>query len=187
MKRMNVIGILVILGAVTGCVTPGGSTVAEKRTYALDMAARTMDDLEAEKPGIKQRAEAAPGYAVFSNVESKIFMIASGNGYGVVHDNRTGKKTYMRMAEVGGGIGLGVKSLRMVFVFNEAEALDRFIEDGIQIGGDADAAATTGDDGIVAGADVTLDSVDVYQLTDSGLALSATISGTKYWVDSELN
>jgi len=32
-----------------------------------------------------------------------------------------------------------------------------------------------------------LDNVTVYQLTQSGLALQATIKGTRYWQDADLN
>jgi hypothetical protein len=32
-----------------------------------------------------------------------------------------------------------------------------------------------------------IDRVTVYQLTESGLALQATVKGTKFWVDHELN
>jgi hypothetical protein len=56
----------------------------------------------------------------------------------------------------------------------------------------ADAAATTdADSKEQAGAtDATVglnQGVTVYQMTDKGLALQATLQGTKYWKDDDLN
>jgi len=41
----------------------------------------------------------------------------------------------MRMGEVGIGIGAGVKDFRAVFVFHNAQALERFMDVGISVGG----------------------------------------------------
>lgn len=37
------------------------------------------------------------------------YFVSGGNGYGVTRDNRSGKDTYMKMASVGLGLGLGIK------------------------------------------------------------------------------
>ena len=37
------------------------------------------------------------------------------------------------------------------------------------------------------GGEAILDRVSVYQLTESGLALQATVKGTRYWLDKGLN
>ncbi len=58
---------------------------------------------------------------------------------------------------------------------------------GISVGGQADAAAKAGDLGAAVGGEAIMDNVTVYQLTQSGLALQATIKGTRYWIDSSLN
>ena len=50
-----------------------------------------------------------------------------------------------------------------------------------------DAAAKAGDRGAAVGGEAILDGVTVYQLTESGLALQATVKGTKYWRSSDLN
>ena len=53
--------------------------------------------------------------------------------------------------------------------------------------GNPDAAAKAGDKGGAVGGEILLDGVTIYQLTENGLALQATLKGTKYWKDSELN
>ena len=51
----------------------------------------------------------------------------------------------------------------------------------------ADAAAKASDMGAAVGGQALLDNITVYQLTESGLALQATLKGTKYWQDDALN
>lgn len=62
-----------------------------------------------------------------------------------------------------------------------------FVTHGWEVGGHADAAAKAGDKGGALAGEILLDGVTVYQLTENGLALQATVKGTKYWRDSELN
>ena len=54
-------------------------------------------------------------------------------------------------------------------------------------GAQADAAAKAGDKGAAASGEVAIENITIYQLTETGLALQATIKGTKYWKDTELN
>jgi lipid-binding SYLF domain-containing protein len=105
----------------------------------------------------------------------------------VVDDNRYGRDTYMKMGEVGIGLGLGVKDFRAVFVFHDHWTMKRFLRSGWEFGGHADAAAKAGDKGAAVGGEVLIDGITVYQLTESGLALQATVKGTKYWKDDELS
>jgi lipid-binding SYLF domain-containing protein len=93
----------------------------------------------------------------------------------------------MKMGEVGLGLGLGVKDFRAVFVFDNQATFNRFVESGWEFGAHADAAAKAKDKGGAVGGEVLIDGITIYQLTESGLALQATIKGTKYWKDDELN
>ena len=53
--------------------------------------------------------------------------------------------------------------------------------------GQLDAAAKAKDKGDAIGGEITVDNITIYQLTESGLALQATIKGTKFWRDDALN
>ena len=65
--------------------------------------------------------------------------------------------------------------------------MDKFINEGWEFGADADVAAKAGNKGGALGVEALLDGITVYQLTESGLAVQATIKGTKYWRDNNLN
>jgi hypothetical protein len=81
-----------------------------------------------------------------------------------------------------------VKDFRGVFVFTSREALDRFVESGWDASAQADAAAKSEEKGDAwAGAVDIADGIKLYQITKNGLALQATIQGTKYWKDDELS
>ena len=173
-----------------GCQSAQGSSPAEKRAYALDMRDDVLRELYAKRPEARSKVTNAAGYGAFTNIGSKIFVLSTGNGYGVVHDNRTGDNTYMKMIEVGGGLGIGVRQYSAVFIFNNANAMRRFVNSGWEFGGDAEATAKAGDTGGAADAQGTtgqLDGLEVYLMTKNGISLSATVAGTKYYKDSELN
>ena len=181
--------VLLFLSA-SGCASARGGTVAEKRNYVREMRTSTLNELYQQRPEARTKVENAAGYAVFTSVATKIFVLATGNGFGIVRDNRTGKDTHMRMIEAGGGFGMGLKKYKAVFVFNDRAAMRTFLESGWEVGGDADAGVKAGDTGAGIGAQGTsaqLAGIEVYQFTDAGVALSATLTAAKYFRDDKLN
>ena len=188
MKLFNIV-LFVLLYAILlmGCATTKGTTPQDKRHAILDMKKETLSDLYKVRPQSKSQIAKAPGYAVFSDANINVIFASFGAGYGVVKNNKTGKHTYMKMGELGIGLGLGVKDFRAIFIFHDDETMNRFIESGWAFGGHADAAAKASDKGAAVGGEVLVDNITIYQLTESGLALQATVKGTKYWKDEALN
>lgn len=115
----------------------------------------------------------------------------------------------MRMGELGTGFGAGLKDVRVLFLFPTRRDLDQFVEKGWEMGADAEVAAVAGDKGVDAASQASVSTsgqsagagaqavnrvhtaaakgVEIYQITEAGLALSITLAGTKYWKDSKLN
>ena len=183
LKLLMPLVITVFLGA---CVS--GSTVSEKRANIQKMRAETLAKLYKLEPGAQTRIQKAAGYAVFSNIGVNVILFSAGGGWGVVHDNKSGKNTYMKMGSAGIGLGLGVKDFRGVFVFTGRKYIDWFVNKGWDASAQADAAAKAGaKGGAWAGAVDVAPGIKLYQITEHGLALQATIQGTKYWKDGELN
>jgi hypothetical protein len=199
---------------------PKGDSVKEKQTNVRKQRDEMLAELYATKPEMKDRLKNAAGYATFKMTDVNLFLLASANGYGVLTDNKTGKETFMRVASLGGGLGMGLKDIRVIFVFNDAKVMKQFLEQGWQFGGEADAAAKYQDTGVSAEQNVKANvdfrqgtviagsstdvrggteagsekaavsvggAMEIYQFTQSGLALQATVKGTKYWKDSKLN
>lgn len=191
MPRLLLTALISIVSFGLAACGPKGDTAADKRKVVRDMRADTLNDLYEMRPETRGRLRQAVGYGVFSNIEAKIMFVGGGSGYGVVVDNANGKETFMRMAKLHGGVGLGIQDFRAVFVFNDRATMQTFVEKGWQFGGGADASLKAGKKGASASGDVMVDTqaqpMEIYQFTESGVALSATAAGTKYWKDKELN
>lgn len=181
--------ILLLLAAC--CLVPGTgfakSKDEKKRDQILEMRAEVLAKLFEQDRGYQRKIDRAEGYAVFSNVGINLIFASVAGGHGVVEDE-DGNLTYMKMASAGVGIGLGVKDFRGVFIFYDKAKLEAFIDKGWDFSGQADAAAKSGDKGgQAAGAANLAEGVEVIQITENGLALQATLQGTKYWKDKDLN
>jgi lipid-binding SYLF domain-containing protein len=177
---------LAIAFTLSACATTTGITPHDKRQAILSMSSEVLSDLYKVQPRARAEIAAAPGYAVFNNANINIIFVSFSGGHGLVN-NKTGKPVFMKMGEAGIGLGLGVKDFRAVFIFHTQATLERFVDSGWEFGGHADAAAKASDKGAAVGGEALLDGITVYQLTKSGLALQATVKGTKYWKDDELN
>jgi lipid-binding SYLF domain-containing protein len=179
-------GFLVLL--LSGCMSPEGANNAAKRQNAGQMRSDTLAKLYQIHPQARQQIAKSAGYGVFSNVGVNLLLVSAGNGWGIVRNNRTGKDVYMKMVSAGLGLGLGAKDFRGVFVFTSKEALEQFTEKGWAANAQADATAKDGKQGKeYTGAIDVAPGIKLYQLTERGLALQATIQGTKYWRDKDLN
>lgn len=185
-KMLNFVPLIALLVLVSGCATQSMSKL-EKRGAVMDMHNSVLSELYETKPDVRTQIAQSVGYAVFDNANVNLLIASFGGGYGVVKNNTNGQFTYMKMAEAGVGFGAGVKDFRLVMVFHTQDALSRFLEQGWAFGAQADAAAKAGDKGAATGGEATVDNVTIYQITKSGIALQATIKGTKFWQDSELN
>ena len=128
---------------------PRGDDV-EETSHDPGTGQEMLEDLYDAHPDLKDSLQDAVGYATLSASDINLLLVATGFGYGVLHDNRTGNYIYMRVASLGGGFGAGLKDLRVVFVFNDEDVMDSFIDKGWQFGGKADASVKYEDTGVAA-------------------------------------
>lgn len=167
---------------------PKGYTPSQKRQFVLDMKEDALGKLYRVKPHTRKLIANAAGYGVFSNLNAQIFFVGGGKGYGVVVDNSTGDKTYMNMAEGALGFGLGIKDFREIILFNSPAVLYKFINFGWEVKLKGDAALKSGDKGGSLSTETDFQSdVVIYQVTETGVVLSANLGGAKYWRDKGLN
>ncbi len=162
----------------------------EQRASIQKMHDDVLAELYELHPSAKAKIKKSAGYAVFSNVGVNLVIASFAGGHGIVVEKGmiSNTETYMKMGSAGIGLGLGVKDFRGVFVFYDKAKLKRFVEKGWDFGAQADAAAKSGEKGgSAAGAGNLAEGVEVFQITKTGLALQATLQGTKYWKDDDLN
>jgi len=179
---------IVLLLPFSGCGPSSKLSVTERQQIVGSMESETLARLYREQPATRDKIKNAAGYGVFSNANVNLILASAGGGYGVVVDNATGNRTYMKMALGGVGLGLGVKDYRQVLIFKSRVTLNKFVESGWEFGGHADAAAKAGESGAeLSGEGAIGADIEAYSMTKSGLALQATVTGTKYWKDDDLN
>jgi lipid-binding SYLF domain-containing protein len=164
------------------------ATVQEKRDSIREMRTETLQKMYDVHPTAKGAVHQAYGYAVFNNSDIQLGLLGGGGGNGLAVINSTGGEIFMKTVEGSVGMGLGVKNYMLVFVFETQKAFTDFTSDGWQWGGQATAAATdnvSGDsvEGAVSGGP----GIWVYQSTDKGLELTATLRGIHYYRNSDLN
>jgi len=181
------ISILVLL-SLSACMAPHGESPEQKRTAIINMHDDTLLRLYQQRPTARDVIDNSAGYAVFSNVNALLIYVGGGGGYGVAVDRSSGHKTYMKMAQVDLGLGLGIQDIRVVFVFHSARAYMDFVNSGWEFSGQADAAAKARNKGAAATGEISIDAeTTMYTMSEAGLMAKVNLAGTKYWKDDNLN
>lgn len=176
------------LFSLSACLAPSGNTLEQRREAIERMERETLSQLYNQRPTAETVISKAAGYAVFSNVNAQFFMLGGGGGYGVAVNRSSGQKTFMKMAQIDLGFGLGVQDIRVVFVFHSERALNSFVYNGWEFGAQADAAAKAREKGAAITGEVSIDAeTSMYTMAESGLMAKINLAGTKYWRDDNLN
>lgn len=172
--------------AITG--PPTQADIAAAREDAQQAASNALTALYAAVPAARAAVDRAAGHAAFSTFGMKLMVAGGTSGKGLAVDRRTGARTYMKMLQVQGGLGFGIDRMHLVFVFETERALADFINQGWEFGGQANVSAIAdGQGAMFSGAAAIAPGVYLYQLTETGLSATLTVSGTRFFVDSDLN
>ncbi len=167
---------------------PNEGRIIQARQQVREMRDDALAQLYEIAPAARRTIEHAAGYAVFSTFGVKLFFAGGTSGKGMVVNQRTQRQTFMKMVQVQGGLGFGVNQNRLIFVFTNEGALRNFINQGWEFGGQANLSAMAGGQGTtLSGAAAVSPGVYLYQLTQTGLAATLTVSGTKFFKDVDLN
>lgn len=161
----------------------------DKQRAEIDtLSVQALNNLYEKIPSSKNVIKNCYAYATLSNTGMKLGWFGDAHGRGLAINNATGEKVYMRMKEMGVGIGLGIKEYDLIFVIGTEKAWKSFISGDIKFASSADASASNGKaGGAIDGASIAANGIWVYQMTKKGLALEASIKGTKIYADKKLN
>ena len=167
---------------------PNEGKIIQAREQVREMSQDALASLFESVPGTRRVIDHAAGYATFSTFGIKLFFAGGTTGKGVVVNQRTHRQTFMKMVQVQGGLGFGVNKNRLIFVFTNEQALRNFIAQGWEFGGQGSVSAMAGGKGgTFGGAAAVSPGVYLYQLTDTGLSATLTVSGTKFFQDAAMN
>jgi len=164
------------------------SEVETKRAETRRDSEKILNELYKIQPAAKKAISSSAGYAVFSNFGMKIFVAGGGSGSGIAVQPSNKRQVFMKMVEVQTGLGLGIRSIKLVFVFDTEKAFENFVTAGWEGPAQNIPAASDGNKaGAYQGAISPSPGVWVYQITGKGLATELTLKGTKYFKDNALN
>jgi lipid-binding SYLF domain-containing protein len=167
---------------------PNEEKIIQAREQVREMSQDALSSLYEIAPKTRRVIDNAAGYAVFSTFGIKVFFAGGTTGKGMVVNQRTRRQTFMKMVQLQGGLGFGVNQNRLIFVFTNEPALRNFINQGWEFGGQANLSAMASGQGAqFSGAAAVSPGVYLYQLTNTGLSATITVSGTKYFKDPDMN
>jgi hypothetical protein len=160
-------------------------TPEEIRARVDRMAFDTLDRLFAEDPEAHLLFDSGHGYAVFE-VRQVSLTVLAGYGYGVTMSQDGDRRIYMKMASGGVEVSKGAGGFvsQWVVLFEDQAAFDAFITEGFDAS--AEASGTLGSERAELGTRYRK-GVAFYRVTDGGLRLAASLSGTRFWSDDALN
>lgn len=177
---------LALVACQTAQVTP--SEVQAQREDVRSMAKTALSQLYANKPELRQVIARSAGYAVFSDFGFKVVFMGGGRGKGVAVNNANKQDSFMEMVELQPGLGLGANNFRVVLVFDNQGAFNQFLNSGWEFGANAMAMAKNkSGGGAVSSGAVFEEGVTMYQLNDEGLLVGVSLTGAKFYWDSQLN
>jgi lipid-binding SYLF domain-containing protein len=154
-----------------------------KRMKLDETAEEALQALFSEHPKAKELYDGSYGWAVFDNLKLA-FGISGGGGNGVASVKETDQKTYMKMGTAGVGLGLGANKYQVIFLFQDSQTYENFVNKGWQADAGATASAGTNAAEVKTG---FVNGIAIYQMTEKGLMANADIAGTKYWKNDKLN
>jgi lipid-binding SYLF domain-containing protein len=179
---------LVMIFSLSACGTKLEGSSANQRSQIRAMESDTLQKLYAQHPAAQREIQRSVGYAVFDSSGGKFLYGGLDHGNGVVIDNRSHKRTYMKMFELQPGFGFGFANFRLIFLFTTRSAMDDFVNSGWEFGARAAAAAKDKTQGGAAEAGYNVSpGITLYQLTEEGAIAGISITGAKYWRNDDLN
>lgn len=186
---MLLVMMLLCLSLLACALTPmSQSKIAEQQASIRDMASQTLANLYNENSAAQGAVGNAAGYAVFSDSGFKLMFMGGEKGAGIAINDATKQETFMKLVELHPGLGLDAEKFRILFVFDTSDAFNKFVTAGREFGANAMAVAKTNTEGGARAGAVTLsEGVHMYQLTEKGGIVGVSVSGAKYYKDSELN
>ena len=180
--------ILFALVLMTASTVFAKETPDQLRTKLNQMSEQVLSRMYEKYPSSKSAVQSSYAYCTISASSVKWGFWGDDRGRGVVVNNQTGERVYVKMKEVSVGVNFGAKEYDLLFLIMNKEAWDRFISGNIKFGTEASAQASDGvTGGTFANATIVANGVWVYQLDKKGLAFELSLKGAQISPYKNLN
>ena len=158
---------------VTGCATWSADERGPTRDALDQMGERTLATLAKKEPDFETVLEQSIGYAVLDMSATKIPVIGTGRGYGIVVDRRSTGRSYVQISrfEIGGGIG--AQQFKVAILFQDPDLLARAASGTWHYGAGAELGA--GEEGAQGRRGTSGPGYRAFRLSEGGAVASVTV------------
>lgn len=171
--RHLILVIAVVLLCNCSTLSPEGEGPDRSELDAMSQNAITT--LLETKPELQELLDKSVGYAVVNMTITKIPVIGTGAGYGVVVDKRTNTHSYIQVSQFEVGGGMGAEKFKVLIVFSDEKLVDRAARGTWHYEAGADAVAGS-DRAETATSQADKDSgYKAYKLSESGACVRVTV------------
>ena len=168
--------LLVVVLAVTslsGCATLSADEQEEHRAELDEMGDRAIAKLLETRPEISELLEQCVGYAVIKMQVTKIPLIGGGGGYGVVRDQISGDRSYIKVSRFEVGGGMGTQKFKVIILFSDQKLLKRAITGSWHF--EAGPEAVAGESSIEDNLNKSGEGYSAFRIGESGAVATVTI------------
>jgi lipid-binding SYLF domain-containing protein len=171
--RLSILAI--VLAVLSTCSTLSPEGEGPTRTELDAMSEKAISTLLETKPELQPLLEKSVGYAVVKMSITKIPVIGTGAGYGVVVDKRNNTRSYIQVSQFEVGGGMGAEKFKVLIVFSDEKLVDRAARGTWHYEAGADAVAGS-DSAETATSQADNDSgYKAYKLSESGACVRVTV------------
>ncbi|MCR5758113.1 MAG: hypothetical protein K6F95_09425 [Selenomonas sp.] len=188
MMKLGLLLLALCLLTSAGVASAAKKTVEQERAEINQLSQKALSNLYQQKPKAKNIIQGCYAYATLSSSSVKLGLLGDARGRGLAINHHTGEKVYLRMKQMGLGLGLGATEYDLIFLIANEEAWKSFVIGKTRFLGNAAATAKDGvSGGSYDGADYVANGIWMYKITKKGLALEVSLNGTKIYADKKLN
>lgn len=111
--------LMLLAGGLSGCATLS----QEKRAELDALAEKNLQSMTASHPGLQEKLEESKGYLALDARLVKIPFVGWGSGKGVLVNNITGQRTYVKASRMDVGGGGGIREFDVLIVLYDEKLL----------------------------------------------------------------
>jgi lipid-binding SYLF domain-containing protein len=169
--RLVIVAIILML--ISGCASLSPEEQGPTRTELDKMSKKAIATLLETKPQLQALLDKSIGYVVVDMTVTKIPVVGTGAGYGVVIDRRTNTTSYIKVSQFEVGGGLGAEKYKVLIVFDDAKLLEKTAAGAWHY--EAGASAASGSESAETAMSKSDKGYTAFKLSESGACVRVTV------------
>jgi len=142
------------------------------------MGAESIARLLELQPDLQEAIDTSKGYMVIDMTMTKVPMVGGGGGLGLVVDNRSGERSYIKVSQFEIGGGVGVRKFKVIVLFEDAALIDKVNRGAWHYDAGAEAGAGDQSAGITGGGRAGA-GYRAYRLSEGSLVVAVTVRAAR--------